>query len=248
MPLRLFLLATFLLTPLFAEDNLKFGQPACQQPVLDKTFFVVCYDAAHKVPAWVGYALTGEDSLNKTTGRTGSFRADTAILPGERAENIDYANSGFDKGHMAPANDFTRSVEAMKATFVLSNAVPQRHGVNGGKWAQVEKSVHNLPPVHGTAWIFSGPIFAGPRPKKIGPNKVAVPTHTFKVVLCVRPNGDKEMFAFILPNIEKLKGTIDSYTFSVNEVQKLTGLNFFDTLPASERNRLERTAKNLPSE
>jgi DNA/RNA endonuclease G (NUC1) len=45
---------------------------------------------------------------------------------------------------MAPANDFTRSVAAMKATFVLTNAVPQKHGGNGGKWAQLEKAVHDL--------------------------------------------------------------------------------------------------------
>jgi len=54
--MRLRVVLTFLLfvTPLLAEDNLKFGQPACAAPVLDKKFFVVCYDAAHKIPAWVG--------------------------------------------------------------------------------------------------------------------------------------------------------------------------------------------------
>jgi DNA/RNA endonuclease G (NUC1) len=53
--------------PLLAEDNLKFGQPACTGPVLDKQYFVVCYDSARKVPTWVGYALTKEDSLAKAT-------------------------------------------------------------------------------------------------------------------------------------------------------------------------------------
>ena len=103
---------------------------------MPESFFVVCYDPAHKIPAWVGYALTKADSQNKATSRTGSFHADPALPRGERAENADYSGSGYDKGHMAPANDFTRSVEAMKATFILTNAVPQRHGVNGGKWAQ----------------------------------------------------------------------------------------------------------------
>ena len=36
------------------------------------------------------------------------------------------------------------------------------------------------------------------------------------------------------------------YTFSVNQVEKLTGLNFFNALPAAEQNRLERTIKELP--
>jgi hypothetical protein len=73
----------------------------------------------------------------------------------------DYADSGFDKGHMAPANYFMRSVAAIKATFVLTNAVPQKHGVNGGKWAQLEKAVHDLAATEGTVWIFSGPVFVG---------------------------------------------------------------------------------------
>jgi hypothetical protein len=38
------------LAPLMAEDNLKYGKPACSGPVLDKKYFVVCYDEAHKVP------------------------------------------------------------------------------------------------------------------------------------------------------------------------------------------------------
>lgn len=71
-PLGRLILLLFLLTPLLAEDNLKFGQPTCADPVLDKKFFVVCYDSAHKIPTWVGYALTKADALNKATSRTGS--------------------------------------------------------------------------------------------------------------------------------------------------------------------------------
>jgi endonuclease G len=237
------------LAPLLAEDNLKFGQPACAGPVLDKKYFVVCYDPDRKIPDWVGYALTQEDALTKATKRQGSFRADTALPRADRAENADYAGSGYDKGHMAPANDFTRSVEAMKATFVLTNAVPQKHGVNGGQWAQLEASVHALTATRGTVWVFSGPAFAGKKPMgTIGPDKLAVPTHTYKVVLCVQPNGDKEMLAFVLPNIDKPSGTLSGYTFSVDQVEKLTGLDFFSSLPATEQTRLEQVVNALPAQ
>jgi hypothetical protein len=99
--------------------------------------------------------------------------------------------------------------------------------VNGGEWAQLEGAVHALAATRGTVWVFSGPVFAGKTPmKSIGPEKVAVPTHTYKVVLCVHPNGDKEMFGFVLPNIAKPTGTITSYTLGVDQVEKLTGLDF----------------------
>jgi hypothetical protein len=34
----------------------------------------------------------------------------------------------------------------------------------------------------------------------------------------------------------------------VNQVEKFTGLDFFDALPAAEQNRLERTVKSLPAQ
>ena len=241
------LLLITLFAPLLAEEHLKFGQPQCAEPLLDKKFFVVCYDRAHRLPAWVGYALTKGDATKKATARIGSFRADPSLQKGQRAESADYAGKGYDIGHMAAANDFTRSVEAMKSTFVLTNAVPQTPGLNRGRWKQLEAAVHKHAAAHGTAWIYSGPVFAGGKPTKtIGRDKVAIPTHTYKVVLCVHPDGVKEMFGFVLPNVTKPTGAIDSYSVSVNQVEKLTGLDFFSALPADEQTRLERATKMIP--
>lgn len=238
------------LVPLTAEDNLKYGRPACPGPVLDKTYFVVCYDSERKLPTWVGYALTKEDADASVADRNKGnyqFHADASLEAGKRAENADYARSGYDKGHMAPAADFKRSVEAMKSTFILSNAVPQKHGVNAGQWGRLEAAARLLAQNRGAMWVFSGPLFVGGKPvKTIGRDHVAVPTHTYKVILCVHANGEKEMFAFVLPNIDKPSGQIGAYTYSVDQVEKLTGLDFFAALPAEEQSRLERVAANLP--
>lgn len=232
--------------PVRAEEHLKFGQPDCAEPLLDKKYFIVCYDRSHKIPAWVGYALTKDEAGTNATSRVGSFRADRALPKGERAENADYSGSGYDKGHMAPAGDFTRSVTAMKSTFVLTNAVPQRGGVNRGRWRQLEAAVHELAVARGTVWVFSGPVFAGKRPvRTIGADKVAVPTHTYKVVLCVNGDGEKEMYGFVMPNIARPSGDLGSYTFTIAEVEQLTGLNFYSALPADEQKRLERRTRQL---
>jgi endonuclease G len=98
-------------------------------------------------------------------------------------------------------------------------------------------------------WIFSGPVFAArTAPKIIGPNKMAVPTHTYKVVLCVHADGEKEMFGFVVPNIDKPTGRINDYTFSVKEVERLTGLDFFAALPTAEQKRLEGAVMTLPGQ
>ncbi len=136
----------------------------------------------------------------------------------------------------------------MKATFVLTNAVPQRRGLNRGLWKELEEAVHALAAKRGTTWVISGPAFVEGKPvKTIGPHKVAVPTHTYKVVLCVHPNGDKEMFGFLMPNVEKPAGKIGNYSFTVSQVEKVTGLDFFSALPASEQRKLESAANALPA-
>jgi endonuclease G, mitochondrial len=56
--------------------------------------------------------LTTDEAKTKATSRIGTFRADLDLPRGSRAENADYAGSGYDKGQMAPANDFSRSVDA----------------------------------------------------------------------------------------------------------------------------------------
>ena len=243
----------FAFAPLFAQDHLKFGQPACSGPVLDKKFFIVCHDATRKIPVWVGYSLSKDDLASANAKRKGlDFRADPDLAKGQRAEIADYKNTAtvkYDKGHMAPAADFERSAEAIKATFVLSNAVPQKHGVNAGVWARLEAAVRALADSHGHVWVFSGPVFVGNKAvAMIGPDKVAVPTHTYKVILCVNANGDHEMFAFVMPNINKPSGKMEDYGASVSNVQKLTGLDFFSALPAAEQERLEASVRNLPVE
>jgi endonuclease G len=77
--------------------------------------------------------LLDADALNKATGRTGSFRADPALQKGDRAEPADYAKSGYDIGHMAPANDFKGSVEAMKATFILTPSMASSFSVGSAR-------------------------------------------------------------------------------------------------------------------
>ncbi len=80
----------------------------------------------------------------------------------------------------------------------------------------------------------------------IGPDKLAVPTHTYKVILCVHPDGTKEMFGFVLPNLDKPSGTLSSYTFSVKAVEQMAGLGFFSELPPPERDQLESVTNEVP--
>ena len=115
------------------------------------------------------YVLTKAD-LDRPAERPAGFKQDKK--PVKSAVDKDYVGSGFARGHMAPAEDFSRSKTAIKSTFILSNVVPQCQGVNGGRWAQLELMVRNMVRQTGSAYIFPGPIYEEDRVDVIGANEV----------------------------------------------------------------------------
>ena len=242
-----FLIGGFLIAvSALAQDNLEFGTPDCPGQLLDKEFFVICHDPENKIAVWVGYVLTSEE-LEGSTERTDDFRPDPELPVGERAALDDYRKSGYDQGHMAPAADFARSEEAMRTSFLLSNIAPQTISLNRGRWSQLEAAARELVS-ECDVWIFTGPIFIGSNPiEKIGPSEVAVPTHFFKVIYCIHEDDSKEMFASVMPNITRLQTGLEKYATSVDNVEDLTGLNFFAALPVSEQEDLKLEVLRLGS-
>lgn len=231
---------------LAGNEHVRWGYPGGRCTLLVKEFYVVCSDLRRKVPEWVTYHLTRE-TLQGDAVRTDDFRPDPELAPGERAELEAYRNSGYDRGHMAPAADFKRSPAAMSATFLLSNMAPQRPNLNRRMWEHLERDVRQLAGAHGSLWIFIGALYLDAAAEHavaptdfIGAARVAVPTHFFKVILCEHASGTHEMFAFLMPNhLEPLTGQPRDYAVSVDRVEALSALNFFSALPDAEEDRLE---------
>jgi len=239
----------FFTNPATAQNGLQFGDPGCdlefkdREPA-DRKFFQLCHSSDLKIPLWVGYVLTKKD-LNGPAERPSGFKTDDK-LKSLGAKESDYVRSGFSRGHMAPAEDFSRSKEAIRSTFILSNVVPQFQGVNGGRWAQLEATVRDLVAAAGTAYVFTGPVFEEEDVDTIGDGEVGIPTHTFKVVLTIGPGEAKKMYAVIMPNAERVSGDVNSFTTTVREVEDKTGFDFFSGLSQAEQNRLETVQEKLP--
>ena len=85
--------------------------------------------------------------------------------PHLRARLSDYVDSGYDRGHLAPAADHRASEAALAATFRLSNVSPQvGSGFNRDYWARIERFVRGLTAASiagngGEVFVVTGPLF-----------------------------------------------------------------------------------------
>ena len=233
------------LTLLPAQPD-RFATPACAGDGLelaDRAFFVLCHSSALRVPLWTGYELKPEHLRGSAT-RLRHFRHDAA-LAGPVAHDYDYRGSGFSRGHLVPAADLAWSDASMRATFVLSNTVPQHQSVNAGGWRKLEAAVRRIAAQADAVYVFTGPIFASDTVESIGQGQVAVPSHLFKVLLAIE--GDRKvMYATILPNDATGIDSLDPFMTTVEEVERQTGLDFFSGLDDEQERRLESNRTPLP--
>ncbi|WP_413942721.1 DNA/RNA non-specific endonuclease [Bdellovibrio sp. HCB-162] len=169
--------------------------PANTLKILDHKYFVVMYDTKYRLARYVVYDLTAEQIRKSRPGtRKDSFRQDP-LLKGEPSvvRVTEYANSGYDKGHLANSADFTFEPEANRATFLMSNMVPQKPLLNQQAWRFLEDQVRLWACGEKKIKVITGPVLkAGLPTLKSG---LPVPQEFFKIVLDETP--PKKMLAFI---------------------------------------------------
>ncbi|ARU05573.1 endonuclease [Comamonas serinivorans] len=144
--------------------------------------FAVLHNADTKTPVFVVERLN-KASLRAAQNqqRTDQFYPEARLPFSHRAQLDDYRGSGYARGHLAPAADMS-SPQAMAQSFSLANIVPQDPAHNAGAWLKIEQDTRQyVKRARGDVFVFSGPVYSG-RSRAIGPGRVAVPTHLFKLV------------------------------------------------------------------
>jgi len=76
----------------------------------------------------------------------GTAKRDNDHFTGTRLtlHDKDYVHSGYDRGHLVPAEDFAYNDSLQKLTFSYYNCVPQNPKLNRGKWKKYETKVRKL--------------------------------------------------------------------------------------------------------
>jgi endonuclease G len=226
---------------------------------LVKEYMRLSMDQAQNVPNFVSYLLSAAD-IQETPAevdRDNSHFTRDPELGEDGPSEADYTGTGFDRGHMKPAED-SPTQEAMDESHLMSNIAPQHPNLNRQTWRTLEDAVNDLVRSSGgKAHIVTGNLYLDAQGKPLPPEKVdkmgaderriAVPTHQFKTVLLELPNGHLSMFAYLVPNVkdaptkkEDITPFLEKARTSVDRIEELLGQDLYAQLPEPVQAQLEK--------
>ena len=239
------------------SEHLTMGNPSnavtdVSQPnnyLMVKPQYSLSYSRDNGGPNWVSWHL--DTSWLGSTPRQDDFRADTTLPAGwYRVQATDYSGSGFDRGHMCPSADRTITVTANSATFLMTNMIPQLPANNQGVWANLETYSRTLVSQGNELYIISG---GHGLQHFIANGHVAVPAQTWKVII-VLPVGSNDVsrvttltrtIAVVMPNSGTIGSDWRAYRVSVDQVEAITGFDFFSNVSSSIQAVIEGRVDNL---
>lgn len=226
-----------------AESASPFGAPrGLTVTTLVNPGYEVGYDEREKIPRWAAYKVF--PPLFDLADRPSRFRVDSRTESRVRTEL--YTRSGYDRGHLSPnyALAVCHGPDAQRASFLMSNVVPKLHALNAGLWRDLEiRIADRYTRRYGETWVANGPIFLeGVPARRIGTvdAPIRVPDAFWLVVAERTTYGSLRVQALVIPHEEIWRARdLRPYLVSVDEVERLTGLDLFPDLPAATQARLE---------
>ena len=197
------------------------------------------YDLQNRVSLWVSYPLY--KGMTSGVQRTDKWEYDPLLPRSYQGTAYNgYGVSGYDRGHQLPSADRLCNTAANESTFYFTNLTPQNHDLNTYVWEKTEAHIRGLVSTNDTLYVVTGCVLqtaADPEIKYIKDNEgknVAVPKAYFKVVLKYKPgegNNGYSAIGFWFEN--RSYGDVNlsrSYARSVDDIEKLTGFDFFCNL------------------
>ena len=195
------------------------------------------YSEKHEQAEWVAYSLDKKDIVY-TDRKRPYFYVDEKVKT-KAAHWRSYKQSGYDRGHLCPAGDRRASEELYNETFLTSNISPQKHDFNAGVWNRLEQKTRYWAKKYNHLFVVTGGVLKG-KMKTIGKDKVAVPNQFYKVLLDYTKPEIKAI-AFLMPHKDS-KRPLYEFVVSIDELEKLTGIDFFPELPDDIETTLEASS------
>lgn len=200
--------------------------------------YSMLYDTNLKMAYWVAYPLCSW-YLEGDCGRTEDWAYDDKLSESLQPD-LHKGMKGYDRGHQIPSGDRQRTSKGKlmnRQTFFFTNMTPQiGQGMNQTIWANLENAVRGWSSATDTLYVVTGAMPTTIADKNIKYTKdndgknIAVPKYYFKA-LARKVSGNYQTVAYKLDNRKYSDNNYDACALSVNELEELTGFNFFCELP-----------------
>ena len=216
--------------------HLTLGLPTDDDPsddyILVRYQYALSYNKDMNVCNWVSWELNSE-WYGDVPRRTGNFLQDPLLPEGYyKVKHADYTNSGFDRGHMVRSEERTATEEDNRATFYMTNILPQTPDLNQGVWYAFERHLENLcKQENKQLFVIAGGIFH--TKQKIN-DLVAIPDSCFKIAIVLEKgqnlkdiNDRTPVIAVVMPNIAGVRrDEWETYKTTINRIESSTGYSF----------------------
>lgn len=200
--------------------------------------YSMLYDTNLKMAYWVAYPLC-HWYLDGNAGRTNAWGFDTSF-DSSLQPKMEKSLNGYDRGHQIPSGDRQRKSNDKlmnRQTFFFTNMTAQvGKKMNQSIWQELESAVRDWSSATDTLYVVTGAMPTTPTDKSINytkdnsGNNIAVPKYYFKA-LARKSGGNVQTVAYKLENRNYPDRNYEVGRMSVNELEELTGFNFFCELP-----------------
>lgn len=210
--------------------------------VLYRGFGTILYAEGLKQPLCVGVELTRAevDASSTLRSRKRNYDPDPDIQEDARASpKYDFKNSGMTRGHLMPRS-YVDDWDRCKGIDYTSNLIPQTEALNGGAWNSLERAIPGKLKEGkiDRVWIFAGPAFDRQKVLERLPNGVAIPDWCYKIVAW-EVDGKLLARGYLYPQYGATERDPASYLCSIDEIERLVGIDFFPELANDVEVRLE---------
>ncbi|MBM0636899.1 DNA/RNA non-specific endonuclease [Campylobacter sp. VicNov18] len=148
--------------------------------VLNKFFYLNCYDYKLKGTKAIAYKLEAKNLQTKQIKKHPRFEEDTNISKKYRSTYNDYKNTPYTRGHVAPNGSFSFSKAAQNSVFLMSNITPQNAQINNKIWNKIEQRERNLALKFKSIEVLNLVLYSK-NPKYIK-KRIAIPSAYIKII------------------------------------------------------------------
>lgn len=121
---------------------------------VETTYFTIQYSETLEQPLKVSYIVFCYDGKFKRDGL--NFFTNDSI---HTSDDADYVDNIWDKGHLAPAADFSCNLTALKSTFTYLNCALQHKDLNRQTWKNLEAKERELASTNKIVYVEVEVIF-----------------------------------------------------------------------------------------